>query len=105
MEKMTRKREIEFIEQSLLWPKHPILPVVLRDGDFNDPFFAGFLFSFSCDPLPVVYYANVFGLDRARDKAREISGREKVTWGEVLDQLDRRAYASFDSLLDVYRID
>ncbi len=106
MLKMKIPNDREFLEQSLNWPRWPVLPVIKRGDSFgSDEESTGFLYSFSREPEPIVYFGNVFGFNEMADALKIKLGVEAVTWQQMLATLNNRRFASLDAVLEVYRVD
>lgn len=95
----------EFLEQSLYWPRWPMLPLVARNGNFNSDEATGFLFSHSQKPDPIVYFSNVYRINKIADEIKAETGRQEVVWGQLLAKLKHRVFDSLDEVLVHYRID
>lgn len=93
----------EFLEQSLNWPRWPMLPLVSRSGGLGEE--TGFLFSHSADPEPIVYFGNIFRINEVADRVKAETGKEVATWQQMLATLKHRRFASLDEVLEHYRID
>lgn len=94
----------DFLEQSLNWPRWPMLPMMAR-GDCHGEEACGFLFSYSAEPEPVVYFGNVFRMTEVAAEVQAETGKDTATWGELLAKLKHRRFASLDEVLVHYRVD
>jgi hypothetical protein len=97
-------KDRDFMDRGLEWPKYPILPVKLRNGDTHNKYFCGFVFGY-VDPKPIVYFGNIYDLNNIADKIQKETGNKEVTWGQILDTMESKTYSSLDSLVKEYRID
>lgn len=79
-----RAKERMFVVTPDEWPRWPILPLVMRNS--SDPNDVGFLFA---GEESRVYVGNIYGLNAETD----------------LSTYKRIDYASFDDLLEIWRVD
>jgi hypothetical protein len=86
------ERDLMMMRSCLDWPRWPLLPVKLRDGDFQDPQFCGLLFA---DGQPIVYLGNLFHLPGANGE----------TWRQVMNAMQRREYPTLHALAADYTVD
>lgn len=88
--------EKEFLKEPRIWPRWPVLPLKLRNGEFSDPKFCGLMH----EAYPTrVYFVNMFML---ADRARELKAK---LWSDILDTIEYKEYPSPSALLADYKID
>lgn len=90
-----KARDLAFIRNPEDWPRWPVLPLKLRDGDVFDKNFAALLFA---SGTPVIYFANLFDLPTGERG-------EGKTWANVLSVFELRIYPSFEALVEEYTVD
>lgn len=95
------RRDREFLDHSLRWPRWPVLPMKLRNGDATSPQFCGFVYG-HVDVEPVIYFGNIFGFSKVVDKLKKELGKGNITYSELLTVFP---YDSLDDLVQEYRVD
>lgn len=95
----------DFMECSLNWPRWPTLPLVKRDIYANNEEACGFIYSFSAEPKPIIYFGNVFRINEIAEKIKKETGKDKITWQEILATMKSREFGSLEEILEIYRID
>jgi hypothetical protein len=102
MDSMAKDRD--FMDRGLYWPRYPILPVKLRNGNTSSKYFCGFVFGY-VEVKPIVYFGNIFELNSIQHKIQEETSTKQVTWQQILATMESKTYSSLDELVKEYRVD
>lgn len=84
-------QDIEFLKNSMQWPRWPMCPVRRRDGDSTNQFCTGVVLSFAGPPR--VYKLNVFNLPKVD------------TWAEALEGVEFKEYPTLEDLVVEWSVD
>jgi hypothetical protein len=95
------ERDRKMMHNPVDWPRWPILPLKPRDGMYQG-IECGFLLN---EAKPTVYLGYIYALDAIYKQVVEETGDKHVTWDKIVAKLNKREFASWDDLLDVYTVD